>query len=553
MLRRVVFIQLALAVSLFAQQSGSATQAQPGFHVAGFRIAGIVVSATGGQKLAQVEVTVLDTKKPASAETMVTGEDGRFHFENLAAGKYLLAGQRRGYSQQSFNQHFQYSTAIAIGPGLDSENLVFQLQPNAEIAGIVVDDQNEAVRKADIMLFRRGNETGDSETSQVKDVSTDDQGHYLFGQLRPGIYFVVVSAKPWYATPPAQRYRIHRSQDGQTTTEQIEGPDESSPLDVAYPITYYPGVTDASAATPLTLKPGDRVEADLSLPTVPAVHLRIYTGEDSTSGAAANLMENVFGTAHVEVQSQSAPDGHGNVVITGAAPGNYEANIRTYGKTQRNWVQDVDATENESIDSSQQPPAISIHGVVAVDGELAPASAIVQLYNRAAHVNLQAQVGDKGKFKIDSPDTKPGDYEVYVYNVPHATVTGLLASGGTANKGIVTIEKGTPMQLAITMSTALGEVNGVAEWKGKPQAGAMIVLVPDDPVRNIELFRRDQSDSDGTFTLPSVVPGKYTVLAIANRWDMEWNKPAVLEPYMKLGEKLEVSPKGRYQVKVGIQ
>jgi len=549
MLPRVALIQLALAVSVFAQQSVPARQSH-----SGFRIAGTVVSATGGQKLAQVEVTIADTKQPASTATMVTGEDGLFHFENLAAGKYLLVGKRRGYSQQSFNQHFQYSTAIAVGLGLDSENLMFRLRPDAKIAGIVVDDQNETVRNADVMLFRQENETGNEETIRVEDASTDDQGRYLFGQLQPGTYFVVVSARPWYATPPGQRYRIYRSPDGQTRTEQIEEPDQNGPLDVAYPITYYPGVTDANAAMPLALKAGDRVEADLSLATVPAVHLRIYTGEDSSSGIGANLTENVFGTTGIPVQSQSAPDGHGNVVITGAAPGNYAVNISTYGKThRRSWVQDVDATENESIDSSQQPPAISIHGVVAVDGELAPASAMVQLYNRAAHVDLRAQVRDKGKFQIDSPEIKSGDYEVYVYNVPHATVTGLLASGATVNKGIVTIQKGTQVQLAIAMSTALGEVNGVAEWKDKPLAGAMIVLVPDDPVRNIELFRRDQSDSDGTFTLPSVVPGKYTVLAIANGWDMEWNKPAVLEPYMKLGEKLEVSPKGRYQVKVPTQ
>jgi hypothetical protein len=190
---------------------------------------------------------------------------------------------------------------------------------------------------------------------------------------------------------------------------------------------------------------------------------------------------------------------------------------------------------------------------VAVDGQVAPTSAYVQLYNRAGHVNLVGQILAKGEFHIDSPEIKSGDYEVYVYNVPHATVTGLLASGATANKGMVTIRKGTPVQLAITMSTALGQVDGLAELKGNPKPGAMIVLVPDDPERNIELFRRDQSDSDGTFTLPLVVPGKYTMLAIANGWDLEWNKAAVLEPYMKLGEKLEVAPKGRYRVKVEVQ
>jgi hypothetical protein len=81
----------------------------------------------------------------------------------------------------------------------------------------------------------------------------------------------------------------------------------------------------------------------------------------------------------------------------------------------------------------------------------------------------------------------------------------------------------------------------------------MIVLVPSDPVHNQSLFRRDQSDSDGTFTLASVKPGKYTLLAIANGWDLEWMNPAVIKPYLLAGETLEVQENGKYDVKVRVQ
>ncbi len=95
-------------------------------------------------------------------------------------------------------------------------------------------------------------------------------------------------------------------------------------------------------------------------------------------------------------------------------------------------------------------------------------------------------------------------------------------------------------------------MTGVALRNGKPFAGAMIVLVPADPVHNQILFRRDQSDSDGTFTL-SVVPGKYTLLALENGWELEWSDPAVLKPYMALGESVVVEPRGKYEVKIGVQ
>jgi hypothetical protein len=81
----------------------------------------------------------------------------------------------------------------------------------------------------------------------------------------------------------------------------------------------------------------------------------------------------------------------------------------------------------------------------------------------------------------------------------------------------------------------------------------MIVLVPADAADNQVLFRRDQSDSDGTFTLANVVPGRYTVLAINNGWELEWAKPEVLKKFMALGEGVIVEARGNYSVKVKVQ
>jgi hypothetical protein len=77
--------------------------------------------------------------------------------------------------------------------------------------------------------------------------------------------------------------------------------------------------------------------------------------------------------------------------------------------------------------------------------------------------------------------------------------------------------------------------------------------VPEDPVNNQVLFRRDQSDSDGTFTLAIVVPGRYTVLAIENGWELEWANPDALKKFMAQGEPVTVAPKGKYSVKVKVQ
>jgi hypothetical protein len=82
--------------------------------------------------------------------------------------------------------------------------------------------------------------------------------------------------------------------------------------------------------------------------------------------------------------------------------------------------------------------------------------------------------------------------------------------------------------------------------EGKAFGGAMVVLVPNDPELDLSLFRRDQSDLDGTFTLHGVIPGPYTVLAIENGWDLDWSQPAALAVYLKHSRTINVSTeKGR--------
>jgi hypothetical protein len=67
------------------------------------------------------------------------------------------------------------------------------------------------------------------------------------------------------------------------------------------------------------------------------------------------------------------------------------------------------------------------------------------------------------------------------------------------------------------------------------------------------LFRRDQSDSDGTFTLREILPGRYTVVAIERGWDLDWQDPAVLKPYLAHGEVVDVAANKTYKLSLNLQ
>lgn len=79
-------------------------------------------------------------------------------------------------------------------------------------------------------------------------------------------------------------------------------------------------------------------------------------------------------------------------------------------------------------------------------------------------------------------------------------------------------------------------IEGVVEKKGKAIAGVMVALVPNDPEANVELFRRDQSDFDGTFSLRGVIPGTYTIVAVEDAWGFDWLKAGVLARYVRKGK-----------------
>src|SRR5258708_19024840 len=79
---------------------------------------------------------------------------------------------------------------------------------------------------------------------------------------------------------------------------------------------------------------------------------------------------------------------------------------------------------------------------------------------------------------------------------------------------------------------------GFVKRGGKAASGAMVVLVPKDPERHQDMFRRDQSDLDGSFALPDVVPGSYTVVAVEDAWGFDWSKPTLLARYAEHGQTL---------------
>ena len=499
-----------------------------------YRIAGTVVSKTDGRSLDHARITVRDAKDPQKFEFIITSENGKFEFNGVPAGKYSLVGAKRGFISASYDQHDQYSTAIVTGAGLDTENLWLRLAPVAVIAGKVLDEVNDPVRQAQVTLYYDNHSSGVDEIRQFRSALTNDLGEYEFTPLMPGTYFLAANGKPWYAIHP-------HSEPGQSesghTSEVTSTVDRA--LDVAYPVTYYPDVTEADDAMPIPIGGGERVEADIHLNPVPSLRLLFRMPDDTKHGfSVPQLQRSVFdGSAFVESSGANviAP---GLMEVTGIPAGRY--NISINGPGVPSQMNGVDLTKDgEQIDTSKGEVLSSVKLSVQIAGGGAPPSHLSVGLRSGTKTPNVSPLDSKGEAELQQ--VAAGKYEVMVWGMgSRYSVARMAVDGAQVSGHALSVVAGSSPSVSLTVVTGNAEIQGTATRAGKGFAGAMVVLVPKNPEADRELFRRDQSDLDGTFLLRGVIPGSYTLLAIENGWDLDWSQPGVIASYLKRGRRIEI-------------
>jgi 5-hydroxyisourate hydrolase-like protein (transthyretin family) len=555
MFARLAFVVLfAVGLSAQSNQPARAPSVQQGY-----RIAGIVVNLATGQPVAGASVAIAPTTQGTERDishSVTTGADGRFAFAGLRRGKYSLMAAAHGFMLQGFERHGMYATAIVAGPDLDSEHLVFRLQPDASIEGIVTDENNDPVQNAMVRLFEQSQEDGRQRTIPLNQGQTDDQGQFRLGHLAPGTYYLAVSARPWYA----QSSGVILRRKSNNPDAEARAAQETAALDVTYPLTFYPGSPDSAGASPIVLHPGERVTADVVMRAVPALHLRIRTGNSGSAGmvgfprVSQRIFDGYLDSVFNAPESSIEP---GIVEIAGLAPGHYVIEMPSSKGANdkganREGYREVDLAGDLEVNANDSSGFVTVAGSVLFEGAPpVPKGLAMQLSNQETGEYLGSEIRDKGQFEFEG--IKPGRYTVALqssggYFLRKMSVTGAKLTGRTLEIGA-----NSSVHIAATVGRGVAQVDGVALRAGQPFAGAMIVLVPRDAANNSPLFRRDQSDSDGSFTLPNVVPGQYTVLALANGWDLEWGNPAVLQPYLKGGEAVQITGDGKLQIEVQVQ
>ncbi|HWF07829.1 MAG TPA: carboxypeptidase-like regulatory domain-containing protein [Bryobacteraceae bacterium] len=519
-LSRIAFGVVAVA--------GLAAQTQPSTYT----IAGTVVDHLSGRPLGGILMSVVPVARDSEPIVMLTGPDGRFSFPHVPAGKYSLSAQRRGGRPRAYLEHGPYSTAIVTGPGLDSEHVSFPLIAPARLAGTVVDSEGDPVPGAQLMLIHQTWLNGFPEFSPIQNAASSQSGAFEFSQLQAARYYIAVQAQPWYA------------QHADLTTVASQAISSVPPeLDVGYAVTYSGDTTDPAAAQPVQVEEGKTANIRITLRAVPAVTLTLKTAGDEQPPPNGSLTVQGLGGMPMQATTSTSSNGHVTQLQAGA-PGRYELNANFGSERIRRTI---DLTSNTTLELSKDDP-LKCTGRVSLDGSgSVPGRAMVLLLVNEG-VTYPGRPNPDGSFSFDP--VPPGRSQVFLDNAPGLYVKSISLNGVKAAGDFIDIPASGSFDVSVVAArVAVDKLEGVVEHDGKPVPAAMVLLVPDDLSR-ISLIRRDQSDSDGTFSLPEVAPGRYTVIALDGDSDLAYRDPAVIKPYLGHGQSVTIAPGFSQRLKV---
>jgi Carboxypeptidase regulatory-like domain len=537
---------------------------------ASYEISGTVINSSTGSGVARCHLTLepMNAERPgghhfpASAIGTETDDGGHFSLVVGAAGLWKVSAKARGFVSALYEEHGDFFSAVVVSAETPKVDIRFGLSPDASISGMVLDEAGEPVRSAQVSLemippSRPG--AVQPEARMRGQTRTDDRGMYELSGLSPGSYRVMVQAQPWYA---AAAQSPHAS-GGETSTLDPS-------LDVAYPMTWFPGVGDPMLAETIVLQGGDRRQADFHLTPGPSVHLRILNatknadGTKTAPGQVMPMVQQAGGTGRGAVSVTSRVDAQGQIDVGGLTPGLYEVRLVGPNQDGRTSLVEVTANATRTIDmnapqSDMARVTIRIDGMEEVDdaGYGRNGFVGVRLIGTDGREETFSAVGNGGggrslarRGQRDGVErvvvVPPGRYEVALEGRQGVYITGMMAKGAEVAGRFVNVGAG-ESTLTVRVASGHASVSGVATMKGKATVGAMVLLVPItiEDVNSLALLREEQTNSDGSFELTDVMPGKYILLVVADGWQVNWSDASTLRSYLARGIAVDLAPNAK--------
>lgn len=530
---------------------------------ADYHVSGVVVDSESQKALANVRVVLAPTTSRVSGIEFVTKQDGRFRFEVATAGKYTLQIGKAGYPVQFYRSpaFTGLSSAIAVRDDQDTTHIVFAATRGASISGEIQDDDSEPVGNALVTVFQSMIVDGERKTVMRGQTRANAAGRYRLANLSEGNYYVCAMGRPWFADSLLQLQQAQESmrrapKDFAAPGRDLDLPPQPVPefspdpnfRGTALMTTFFPRATSIEEASPIHLNAGGEAQASITLPFAKAVSINGTVDlSGPVSAGRVNLLKKAYDQYMLFLQATVSQEG--KFEFKNVPAGSYEIVAASdVGAGASSWQarQDVEVGSSDA-DVDLKPFSMgALSGKVVFEGERPPAgrSLLVMLRNdegRAARV----QVDPEGNFFFNR--ILPGRYEL-------AGLSGYVAAylvGPDAQRLPLAVEitAGATIHRDLALTKAASEIEGTVEKDGAPEVGALVLLIPKDPAARWA-YRRDQTDSDGSFRLAAIPSGDYFLIALTEGGQVAYRDPQVAAKLSGAAKPLHIDSGDRLDLKL---
>jgi len=506
------------AILVWVLVSGAHAQGAPGAQTK-CRIAGTVVDAVTQQPVRDSEVMLRGPMASASANwkslSTTADSDGRFSFDDLAPGRYMVTAFHRGYVNMGPGQGgTRPRMAAVVAPGQNLDDFIVALTPGGTISGHITNAASKPLADVTLQVLKRGYQSGHLELVEVASAQTNKSGEFRVASLAPGKYFL----RAMFLDPPPLK----------------PGADE------AYVPTYYPGATDQSQAVPLVLRPGEELGSmDMALTLRRAFTVKGRVLDALTKSPVAESEVSLVDKEGGIVPSpyHAMADAKGNFELRGMPAGDYVAmaeKVSESGTPVRRSGQKSMRIAGTSEDGLDIPIALGVEvsGRIHVEGK-----ADVELSQMTGSLEATENWASESAGEIESAhvrfdgsfvfyDVPEGSYRINFFPVPQGYyVTS--GSGGTAEESPFSVARGIAVRaLDFVLRPGAARIEGTALLDQQPAPGVALALVPSGERRGQPRYYRTViADRLGKFAMQGLVPGDYKVFAFE-----ELERGALMDP-----------------------
>lgn len=451
------------------------------------------------------------------SRAMLTGPAGEFQFQGLSKGQYGYAARKPGYAE---DYHSENSGMFALPGPLENSGIQINLAPLGTIEGNVVDQYDEPLENVVLDVYQIAIVDGESRTTNVGTVWTDDLGAFHLAYLAPGKYYVKAQAR---RGGTETHFGIHTMR--------------YAPWE-AFSSVYFGGATDISLATPIALTAGARVRADFRLEMQPSFRIRGKLEGGATTGAVS--FELVQNDNRVEPSRALLDPGTGEFEILDVTPGNYTLRAvrdavqdtvpgKTRGETMVHVAGDVSGVSIVLL--ALVTVNVSMRPVGSVESRPAGARCEPTLFAQQSPETVYG-IGPSENGQVKIPGLFPGEYQVHLHCYGGYPLSASFGDTDLLKNSVLRISADTappPIEVEYKLGGGMLKI----KFAGQIPSHSAELLVPNfSPSTGPMLQRNPTAERNGIepteTTLLNLAPGDYTVYGLTQYEYAEFRNPAFL-------------------------